>query len=91
MSWKPEVDTGDGIWVGNALRFATKEECDGYLSDLFSRWTTVRSIRAREDTLPVTYRWDGKLRYIKDDPEERRDYPDPDGRDFDNLGESPDY
>lgn len=24
-------------------------------------------------------------------PREQRSYPDPDGRDFDNLGESPDY
>jgi hypothetical protein len=70
MSWKPEVDTGDGVWTGNALRFATEEEAKAYVADLYSRWMSVRATRAVKCDLPVNYKWDGRLVHIKVDPTE---------------------
>lgn len=59
MSWAPEViaDPSDK-WCGNALRFATKEEAEKYVLNLFFRWTLVRDTRVVESTDPVNYRWD---------------------------------
>lgn len=46
-SWKAEVIAdSSGEWVGNALRFATKEEAEAYAMDLSMRWTAVRDWRA---------------------------------------------
>jgi len=66
MSWKPEVIADNsGVWTGNALRFATKEEAEAYARDLYSRWTSVREIRAVEDKHRVNYRWeDGRPVHI---------------------------
>jgi hypothetical protein len=66
MSWKPEVIADNsGVWTGNALRFATKEEAEAYARDLYSRWTSVRETRAVEDKHRVNYRWDdGKLVHL---------------------------
>jgi hypothetical protein len=57
MSWKPEVIAdSSGKWSGNALRFATKEEAEAYVSDPFMRWTAVRETRVVEvPDEPVTY------------------------------------
>jgi hypothetical protein len=59
LSWKPEVHTAgdpDGVFNSNAVRFATKEECDRYLVDLSLRWTAVRDVRSTECDDPVTYK-----------------------------------
>jgi len=41
MSWKPEVQADStGTWVGNALRFATKEEAEGKVLAFAMRWTS---------------------------------------------------
>jgi hypothetical protein len=67
MSFKPEViaDTS-GQWIGNALRFATREEAERNVSDLFSRWTAVRDTRVVECEDPVTYRYvDGLLQRVE--------------------------
>jgi hypothetical protein len=70
-SWKPEVQTGDGIWTGNALRFATKWECDNYLKDLWSRWSTVTDMRSVECHLNPNYRFiDGRAIHMDRDPVE---------------------
>jgi len=63
MSWKPEVlVVGEANWAGNALRFATKEEAEANVKDLFHRWTLVREYRAVESDDPVNYRWEnGRL------------------------------
>lgn len=63
MSWKPEVIAdSSGKWVGNGLRFATKEEAEGNVKDLFSRWMLVRETRVVESPDPVNYRWEnGRL------------------------------
>ena len=63
MSWKPEVIADNsGKWVGNALRFATKEEAEAYLVNLKGRWLLVRDTRAVETSDPVDYKWvDGRL------------------------------
>ncbi|WP_028164097.1 hypothetical protein [Bradyrhizobium elkanii] len=63
MSWKPEVIADNsGQWVGNALRFATKEEAEANVRDLAMRWTLVREYRATESDDPVNYRYvDGQL------------------------------
>jgi hypothetical protein len=58
MSWAPEVIAdGSGEWCGNALRFATKEEAEANVRDLYHRWTLVRETRVVESTDPVNYRW----------------------------------
>lgn len=61
ISWAPEVIAdGTGKWCGNALRFATKEEAEANVRDLFSRWTLVRETRVVESTDPVNYKWTEK-------------------------------
>jgi len=58
MSWKPEVIAdASGKWCGNALRFATKEEAEGNVADLASRWFLVRETRVVESDDPVNYAW----------------------------------
>lgn len=63
MSWAVEVIADDsGEWVGNAVRFATREEASYYASDLFSRWTLVRETRVVESPDSVNYAiLDGRL------------------------------
>lgn len=63
MSWKPEVIADNsGKWVGNALRFATKEEAEANVRALAWRWTEVRDFRAIESDDPVNYTFvDGVL------------------------------
>lgn len=54
MSWAAEVIAdSSGEWVGNKLRFATKQEAEQYVSDLEGRWTAVRKTRVVESTDPV--------------------------------------
>jgi len=59
-SFSPEViaDAG-GNWTGNALRFATRQEAEGWVADLAYRWTAVRGTRVVESDDPVNYKWDG--------------------------------
>lgn len=48
-SYKAEVIAdSSGEWVGNALRFKTKEEAEKYAMDLSMRWTAVRDWRVVE-------------------------------------------
>ncbi len=68
MSWKPEVIADNSGWAGNALRFATKEEAEANVSDLWARWTLVRETRVVESDDPVNYAWvDGKLVNVEKD------------------------
>lgn len=56
-SFKAEVIADDsGEFVGNALRFATREEAEIYGLDLMSRWTLVREMRVVESDDAVTAR-----------------------------------
>jgi hypothetical protein len=58
MSWKPEVIAdSSGKWVGNALRFATKEEAEGNAKALAWKWVLVREWRVAESAEPVNYEW----------------------------------
>jgi hypothetical protein len=58
MSWKPEVIADStGNWVGNALRFATKEEAEANVANLKSRWMMVMETRVVESDEPVNYKW----------------------------------
>lgn len=58
MSWKPEVIADDsGKFVGNALRFATKEEAEANVHALMMSWMAVREWRVVESDEPVNYRW----------------------------------
>lgn len=62
MSWKSAVKVDVNEWVYNGLRFATKEEAEGYVADLKMRWTMVDDTRVEESDEPVNFRWvDGKL------------------------------
>lgn len=67
MSWAPEVIADDsGKWYGNALRFATKEEAEANVADLYRRWLLVRETRVVESDEPVNYAWkDGRLEEVK--------------------------
>lgn len=58
MSWAPEVIAdSSGKWVGNALRFATKEEAEGNVASLKWNWNEVRETRVVESSDPPNYRW----------------------------------
>jgi hypothetical protein len=49
MSFKVEVIAdSSGIWVGNGLRFDTREDAELYARDLEMRWTSVRKWRVIE-------------------------------------------
>jgi hypothetical protein len=72
MSWKSEVIAdNNGKWSGNALRFATQDEAERYVADLFQRWTLVRETRVVECDDPVNYAIvDGKLQVVSVQPHE---------------------
>lgn len=58
-SWVAEVIADDsGKWTRNGLRFATKEEAEGWVADLYARWTMVRQTRVVETDDPVNKSWD---------------------------------
>jgi hypothetical protein len=43
MSWKTEVQSDvTDAWVGNSLRFATKEEAEARVRALTKQWLAVR-------------------------------------------------
>ena len=67
MSFAPEVIAdSSGKFVGNQLRFATREEAEANVRNLESRWMLVRETRVVESTDPVNYKWvDGKLEQLK--------------------------
>lgn len=67
MSWKPEVIAdSSGKWVGNALRFATREEAEANVMDLSMRWMMVRETRVVESDDPVNYSYvTGRLVEVK--------------------------
>lgn len=57
-SWKGEVQVGsDEKWYDNAIRLATKEEAEAYVSDLFMRWTLTTNKRVVESPDEVNYQW----------------------------------
>jgi hypothetical protein len=61
MSFKTQVVADyTGEWVGNGLRFATKEEAEGYGANLAGRWVLVRDIRTIEVDEPVSHVWNRK-------------------------------
>jgi hypothetical protein len=61
MSFAPEVIADStGKWTGNSLRFETREEAEGNVRNLYSRWTSVRETRVVESADPVNYRWTDK-------------------------------
>jgi hypothetical protein len=58
-SWYPEVVAdSSGTWLGNALRFQTKEEAEASASDLQTRWILVTRTRAMPSDDQINYRWD---------------------------------
>ena len=57
MSFEAQVDTGDGHYTGNGLRFETESEAEGYVAHLANRWTMVRETRVIDSGDPVTHRW----------------------------------
>lgn len=52
------VADSTGKFVGNALRFATKEEAERYAQDLFNRWMSCTDKRVVETDDPVNYTFD---------------------------------
>lgn len=58
MSFAPQVIAdSSGAWVGNNLRFATREEAEANVANLSMRWMMVRDTRVVESTDPVNVRW----------------------------------
>src|SRR5258708_3173749 len=58
MSYRAEVVTkGEGDWVSNRVRFATRQEATDYIHDLAQRWTWVTATRVTESFDPVNYRY----------------------------------
>jgi hypothetical protein len=51
---RSRIASESGQWVGNGLRFATKEEAETYLAELDSG----RNTRVVESSDPVNYRWE---------------------------------
>lgn len=68
-SWAPEVIADNsGKWVGNAMRFATREECEANVRALANRWFAVIETRVVESDDPVNYRWvDGQAVAVEKD------------------------
>jgi hypothetical protein len=61
VSYAPEVIADStGNWTGNSLRFGTREEAEGNVRNLYSRWTSVRETRVVESGDAVNYRWTDK-------------------------------
>jgi hypothetical protein len=61
MSFKGDVIAdSSGEWCSNMLRFATREEAEGYVRDLAWRWTAVREYRVSESDAAVNSRWTAK-------------------------------
>jgi hypothetical protein len=66
MSYAAEVIADStGNWVGNGLRFATKEEAEAYALDLQWRWTAVRDIRVVESEEAVKNTYDMASRELR--------------------------
>jgi hypothetical protein len=60
LSYKMEVIADrTGKFVGNQLRFASRQEADEYSRDLMSRWLAVKTYRVVESDDPVNYEWKG--------------------------------
>jgi len=49
---------GETSFNTNGLRFATREEADGYARELMSRWFGAAEYSVRETPDPVNHRWD---------------------------------
>lgn len=56
QQYRAEVDTGEGVWYTNALRFDTKAEADDFALDLARRWTLVQHWRVVSDDVPLKER-----------------------------------
>lgn len=64
-SYKPEVDTGEGRWSDNALRFETEAEARAWADDLYRRWVLVKATRATPSPDQPTHRFiEGTLHAI---------------------------
>jgi hypothetical protein len=68
MSYKSEVIADNsGKFCGNALRFATRDEAEAYVSDLAWRWTAVLATQVLECDEPVNYRYrDGRAERLEE-------------------------
>lgn len=66
-SYAPEVIADStNKWCRNALRFATREEAEANVADLFSRWFAVKETRVVETSDEPNYRWvNNRLEAIK--------------------------
>jgi hypothetical protein len=66
MSYAPQVIAdATGLWVGNALRFATHDEALAYVMDLQRRWLLVREVRVIQALDPVTHEWDREFGLVQ--------------------------
>jgi len=64
-SWRSEIQyTENGMWVGNAFRFATEDEAQTYASMMAIRHPMIYGIRVQESQLPANYRLDNEGRLL---------------------------
>ena len=62
MSFRPEVIADStGQWSGNALRFETREEAEGWVASLRRRWLLVEDTRVVESDDPVNAYYNTEL------------------------------
>ncbi len=57
MSYKSMMKITATETAGNALRFATRAEAEGYALNLFSRWTVPTGYSVEESADPVNYKY----------------------------------
>jgi hypothetical protein len=59
MGWISEVQVvSDGDkWIGNKISFATKAEAEGYVKDLYDRWTSTTAWRVVENESVPSHMW----------------------------------
>ncbi len=56
MSYEGQVIADStGEWIGNEIRFGTREEAEGYVRNVSINWTLVRETQVVETTDPVTH------------------------------------
>ena len=46
---------GDTDWVGNGLRFGTREQAEAYVSDLAWKWSAVRETKVAQSEKEPNY------------------------------------
>lgn len=60
QSFMAEMQSSEGDWNANKLRFATEKEARAYGRDLFSRWMGAKAYRVVASNDPVSHAWNSE-------------------------------